>query len=248
MKKIAVFIDCENINASHVSFVIRTLKEKGDIINIQAINDWSDTQNGWDKEVCKQYAIEPICIFKYQKLKNTCDMRLQRAVFECIQANVANCIAIVSSDSDFMDLTIYMRKCGIYTIGFGEAKTLDTLKNSYNEFIELNNIQTKTLKNTHDKSIEPSNKNTSNQNIDSNRLNILVKALKNTKDNDTNAWKSISMVVASLKTMNPQYTKSFFGIGSSSSWKKVFDSYPQSFEVRYKDSKKTILEIRLKNS
>ncbi len=180
-------------------------------------------------------------------------MRIQRAVFECMQTNIANCIAIVSSDSDFTDLTIYMRKNGIYTIGFGEAKTLDILKNSYDEFIELNNNKAKTLSDTHIKSTKQNNKdiannnttNTKQNNLDSKKLNILIKAIQNTKSDNTNNYRLVTMFANTLKNMNPSYTKSYFGLGASSSWKKLFDSYPNHFET-YKVN--STLKVKLKTN
>ena len=133
--KIAVFFDCENVDAKYIDFVFKELQKRGEILIKQAFKDWSRKDN-WDRDVCEKYAIEPIQVFNTTH-KNSCDLRIQIAIFEILEYNVINTIAIISSDSDFTYIARFLMAKGLKVIGFGEAKTLDALHISYNDFIEL---------------------------------------------------------------------------------------------------------------
>ncbi len=226
--KISVFIDCENINSSYMEDIVNLLKDKGNIINIQCINDWSNQNTTWTKELCQKYPIEPICVFKNQGYKNICDMRLQRAVIECVNERIANYIAIVSSDSDFKDLVLYVRKCGLHAIGIGESKAPCVLRNSYNEFIELKRNESK--------------QEISNSVFNLDEVERLKQAIQNTPPKDEKGWRNIAAVIRISKLKKEE-----FGISKSKSWISVFKRHEDIFDIQCTGNKKSTLEVRLKN-
>ncbi len=69
--------------------------------------------------------------------KNSCDLRIVRAILETINEKQIDTIALVSSDSDFRDLVIAVKSKGFHIIGFGESKTPDWMRNTYTTFIKL---------------------------------------------------------------------------------------------------------------
>jgi len=118
-KKIAVFFDCENISATYVDSIFDELAKYGEVIIKQSFRDWSNSNSkSWNRELHEEFAIEPIQVFSAKGAKNSCDMRIQRAINDTItHKNV--------------------RANGFETIGFGESKTPASLKNAYATFIEL---------------------------------------------------------------------------------------------------------------
>ena len=116
-KTIAVFFDCENVSAHCVKFVFKKIKKKGKIIVAQAFRDWSKESN-WNREVIEQYAIEPVQVFGIPN-KNSCDLKIQNAVFNVLERGVAKIIAIVSSDSDFRHIALEVRRRGLKMMIFG---------------------------------------------------------------------------------------------------------------------------------
>lgn len=140
-EKIAVLFDCENISSKYVDYVFKELKKRGEILIKQAFKDWS-RKDDWDRNVCEKYAIEPIQVFSTTH-KNSCDLRMQTAIFDILEYNVINTISIVSSDSDFRHIATWIKKKGIRVIGFGENKTSVALRESYNHFFELSNLSEK---------------------------------------------------------------------------------------------------------
>ena len=82
-KKIAIFFDCENISANHVSSIFDELAKHGEVIIKQSFKDWSSSNDkSWNQELHEEFAIEPIQVFKSKSAKNSSDLRIQRAVME----------------------------------------------------------------------------------------------------------------------------------------------------------------------
>ncbi|MFA4744143.1 NYN domain-containing protein [Helicobacter pylori] len=135
--KIAVFFDCENVSAEHIGFVFNKLQNYGEVIIRQSFRDWEqESTKPWDRKLHEKFAIEPIQVFSKTR-KNSCDLRIVRAILEAINEKQIDTIALVSSDSDFRDLVIAVKSKGFYIIGFGESKTSDWMRNAYTTFIKL---------------------------------------------------------------------------------------------------------------
>ncbi len=135
--KIAVFFDCENVSAEHVGFVFNKLQNYGEVIIRQSLRDWEqESTKPWDRKLHEKFAIEPIQVFS-KTGKNSCDLRIVRAILEAINEKQIDTIALVSSDSDFRDLVIAVKSKGFHIIGFGESKTPDWIRNTYTTFIKL---------------------------------------------------------------------------------------------------------------
>ena len=137
-KKIALFFDCENVPCSHLGFILNELNKYGKVIIKQSFKDWRyDNEKSWNQDIHDRFGIEPIQVLKSKGGKNSLDLRLQRAVIETMNKGIVDAIAIVSSDSDFRDLAINLNGNDIFSIGFGESKTLSPLRNAYSVFIEV---------------------------------------------------------------------------------------------------------------
>ncbi len=135
--KIAVFFDCENVSAKHVGFVFNKLQNYGEVIIRQSFRNWEqESTKPWDRKLHEKFAIEPIQVFS-KTGKNSCDLRIVRAILEAINEKQIDTIALVSSDSDFRDLVIAVKSKGFHIIGFGESKTPDWIRNTYTTFIKL---------------------------------------------------------------------------------------------------------------
>ncbi|GAA7592361.1 hypothetical protein JP0555_02370 [Helicobacter pylori] len=135
--KIAVFFDCENVSAEHVGFVFNKLQNYGEVIIRQSFRNWEqESTKPWDRKLHEKFAIEPIQVFS-KTGKNSCDLRIVRAILEAINEKQIDTIALVSSDSDFRDLVIAVKSKGFHIIGFGESKTPDWMGNTYTTFIKL---------------------------------------------------------------------------------------------------------------
>ncbi|WRA91050.1 NYN domain-containing protein [Helicobacter pylori] len=135
--KIAVFFDCENVSAEHVDFVFNKLQNYGEVIIRQSFKNWEqESTKPWDRKLHEKFAIEPIQVFSKTR-KNSCDLRIVRAMLEAINEKQIDTIALVSSDNDFRDLVIAVKSKGFHIIGFGESRTPNWMRNTYTTFIKL---------------------------------------------------------------------------------------------------------------
>ena len=226
--KIAVFFDCENISGSHVASIFDELANYGEVIVKQSFKDWSSSdKKNWNQELHEKFAIEPIQVFKSKSAKNSSDLRMQRAVIETMNKKNIDIIALVSSDSDFRDLAMYIRSNMHKAFGFGESKTPNSLRNAYSVFIEL-----------------PTKKElpTKIELVENKDLKI-IKFLENTINN-IKGEKNYCLVCALasyLKNKDSSNGPKKFG---ASTWKGVFEKYPNNFKLDYLNKSTLIVSLK----
>ncbi len=226
MKKIAVFFDCENVSAEHVGFVFNKLQNYGEVIIRQSFRNWEqESTKPWDRELHEKFAIEPIQVFSKTR-KNSCDLRIVRAILETINEKYIDTIALVSSDSNFRDLVIAVKSKGFHIIGFGESKTPDWMRNTYTTFINLEQ----------QRSIQ-----------DEQRLEI-IEIIKNTIETSKqdDGYMFVSNLGSLLKNKNGYTAKNF----NSNSWGEFLKEHDDIFETKSiskkDDGRKDTLAVKIK--
>ncbi|ANV98486.1 hypothetical protein BBW65_06600 [Helicobacter enhydrae] len=137
-KKVALFIDSENISYRLISEVIKRLEDFGEICIKKAYGDWRRSElRGWD-EVLQKYSIEPIHIVTGSGNKsNSSDIKIAIDVMNVLYSDRMHCIALATSDSDFAPLAQEIRTRGLQAVGFGESKSRDSLRNAFSSFEEV---------------------------------------------------------------------------------------------------------------
>lgn len=137
-KRVALFIDSENISHRLISEVIERLEGFGEICIKKAYGDWrKENLRAWDEWLSK-YSIEPVHLITGNvKKSNSSDIKIAIDVMNTLFSDRMDYIALVTSDSDFAPLAQEIRTRGIVAIGFGEAKSRDSLKNAFTSFEEV---------------------------------------------------------------------------------------------------------------
>ncbi len=203
--KIAVFFDCENVSAEHVGFVFNKLQNYGEVIIRQSFRNWEqESTKPWDRKLHEKFAIEPIQVFS-KTGKNSCDLRIVRAILETINEKQIDTIALVSSDSDFRDLVIAVKSKGFHIIGFGESKTPDWMRNTYTTFIKLEQQRI----------------------IQDEQILEIIKNIIETNKQD-NGYMFVSNLGSLLKTKNSYTAKNF----NSNSWGEFLKKHDGIFETK----------------
>ncbi|WP_240445386.1 NYN domain-containing protein [Helicobacter pylori] len=96
--------------------MFKELQNHGEVIIRQSFRDWEqENTKPWDRKLHEKFAIEPIQVFSKTR-KNSCDLRIVRAILEAINEKHIDTIALVSSDSDFRDLVIAVKSKGFHII------------------------------------------------------------------------------------------------------------------------------------
>ena len=142
-KKIALFIDADNISAKFGKQIIDTLESRGEIFIRRIYGNWEKISlHGWN-ECILNFSLRAVQQPDFAAGKNATDMSLTIDAMDVLYGGHANIFALVSNDSDFTPLVIRLREGGMNVIGMGNEKASISFRNACNEFIDL------------DKAIEP---------------------------------------------------------------------------------------------
>lgn len=120
--RVIVLIDAENIHKQNFLDARKSIIDKfGNLpISYNAIADFSKscTANIW-KQLCFEYCVEPIHFFSYgTKGQNQSDFSLS-----CYAASLLDeyeHFILLTNDSDFVSLAIFLKHRGVYVTGIGE--------------------------------------------------------------------------------------------------------------------------------
>ncbi len=135
-KRLAVFIDAENVSFRHFDSILEQLKDVGLLATVKVYGNWSNNLlNGW-KRLAKLHDLEKI--HQDQTGKNAADMVLVMDVIEFMHYRLdIDAFCLVSSDSDFSQLSLRLRGRGKTVLGFGEAKSPIDYRKTFSEFTVL---------------------------------------------------------------------------------------------------------------
>ncbi|WP_324172130.1 NYN domain-containing protein [Sulfurimonas sp.] len=225
-KKIALFIDCENISHKHIEVIIEELASYGEVNIRKAYGDWKNPSlNGWNDKLF-DYSLEPIHQPPYTTTKNASDIKMTVDIMKVLcQNNSINYVALATSDSDFTPLITEIKSQGIQVIGFGEEKTSNVLQKACSEFIEVG------------VKIESNN-------IEKNKklINILLNAVRQKKGDDDFAY--VAEVGTYLKNQNSSHANKY----GFKTWGEIFKNLSSVFEINMleKNGKRSIMVVKIK--
>jgi hypothetical protein len=137
---LAVLIDADNVPAKHAAAIMREVATIGEPALRRVYGDWSnDHLKGW------RGPIRELGLVAHQETanttgKNASDIGLVIDAMDILHSGRFDSFVIVSSDSDFTALVNRLREQGLTVIGIGEKKTHDSLRNVYNRFILIENL------------------------------------------------------------------------------------------------------------
>lgn len=139
-RKVALFIDAENVGAEFADKVISVARGYGELI-IKRIYGGSKTRPiaEW-REKSGEYAILSEIRYVYTAKKNASDISLAVDVMNTLHERNIDVFCIASSDSDFTALAHELRERGKKVIGMGMTTANPTYKSALSEpYIELDN-------------------------------------------------------------------------------------------------------------
>ena len=141
-KKIALFIDADNISAKYGKLIIETLQNRGEIFIRRVYGNWEkNSLHNWNENILK-YGLLAVQQMDFSSGKNATDMSLTIDAMDVLYQRQAEIFAIVSDDSDFTPLAVKLRERGVYVIGLGKKGTASiSFRSACNEFIELDLLE-----------------------------------------------------------------------------------------------------------
>jgi uncharacterized protein (TIGR00288 family) len=195
-KRVAVFIDAENLSADYAELIRDHAASYGDIAISRVFADWTnDNSKSWhnkSKELAFKQEQQAVTV----KGKNTNDIALViRAMSTLIDRNI-DVYVIVSNDSDFIGLAQELKEREKLVIGLGvEGKVSKPYENSFNEFIYLRNDK----KSTQILSVKQ----------ESDLETIIEKLIQ-----DNNGKAAYSLIATEMKNKSASFTYKNFGYSS----------------------------------
>lgn len=138
-KRVAVFIDAENISAKFADKLIAETSNYGDVIVRRVFADWSSPNvKEWQEQV-KRHSLLAEQQFAAVKGKNSGDISLIINAMIVLYEKDIDVFCLASSDSDFTRLVQELREREKTVIGFGLKQTAQAFVNAFSEFIYLDN-------------------------------------------------------------------------------------------------------------
>ena len=216
-KKIALFIDCENVKSDYIDEIISDLAIYGEVYIRKAYGNWQNpTLKGWNDKLF-DFSLEPIHQPPYNSKtnKNGTDIKMTVDIMKILcQNNTIDYVALATSDSDFTPLVTEIKSQGIQVIGFSEVEKENknrVLRKACSEFIELGhtNIEVSEL-------LE-----------NSKLINQIKHSINNTKDDD--GWAYVSEFGSFFKN---NYSKIAKNYGDFKTWGELLKSLPTVVEIK----------------
>lgn len=139
-KKIALFIDADNISAKFGKQIIDALESRGEIFIRRIYGNWEKISlHGWN-ECILNFSLRAVQQPDFATGKNATDMSLTIDAMDVLYGGKAEIFALVSNDSDFTPLVIRLREGGMNVIGMGNENASISFRNACNEFIDLDKL------------------------------------------------------------------------------------------------------------
>lgn len=134
---VALLIDADNASSDHLDSVLTVLAELGTVNIRRAYGNWSKPAlKGW-AEMTHRHAIEPHQQFDITKGKNATDMKMTIDAMDLLFGGRVDGFGIMSSDSDFMPLTMRIRQDGVPVYGFGTSRAPVSFQQACSRFIDV---------------------------------------------------------------------------------------------------------------
>ncbi len=142
-KKVAVFIDAENISARFADRLLAEAANYGDVIIRRVYADWSSANVQAWKEVVSRHSLLAEQQFSAVKGKNSGDISLIINAMIVLFERDIDVFCLASSDSDFTRLVQVLREREKMVIGLGLKQTASAFVNAFSEFIYLDSESAK---------------------------------------------------------------------------------------------------------
>lgn len=139
-KKIALFIDADNISSRFGKQILDALENRGEVFIRRIYGNWEKSSlHSWN-DCIRNFALRAVQQTDFASGKNATDMSLTIDAMDVLHAGKTDIFALVSNDSDFTPLVIRLREGGMNIIGIGTANASNAFRAACNDFIDLNTL------------------------------------------------------------------------------------------------------------
>lgn len=221
--RVALLIDADNAALDSLDHVFTVLAEHGDATVRRAYGNWfKPALKAWDPELTRR-GIRPVQQSDPVKAKNATDLALAIDAVDLFHTVRPDVYALVSSDSDFASLALFLRERGAKVVGFGRANTAGSFRAACTEFVSLPDAANGKPK------PEPKRQPTLSE--------LLAGAIA--KNADKQGWARVSAVANHMRQHHGQAAKDH----GKATWTKVLKSMP-GYEFRNEGTTNVAVRVR----
>ncbi len=238
-ERMVVLIDADNTQLSKLEAVLNEASTYGRIIVKKAYGNWKKPNLSKWEDTIKRLAIKAEQQFDYVSGKNTSDIAICIDAMDLLHTGMYDAVILVSSDSDFTPLAVRLRESGMYVIGVGEKKTLESFRNACDNFIFLEYLtpaqdKSKVVKETSIVKEKPSaaeEEENENPNID--EIHLLLKIAYD-RYQDDDEFVNVSVAGTYIKRVMPEFDPKAYGYSKLSD---IIKAFPQKYEFHKEGGK-----------
>jgi hypothetical protein len=128
-RRVAVFVDGENIGSPHAAAIRRIAEECGEVVLARVYGDIPQL-NGWRKEL-------RFAVVHSGTGRNATDILMSLDALEMAMEGRFETCMVASSDGGFRHLAVRLREHGVRVVGVGEEKTPPEHRAQCSEFFRL---------------------------------------------------------------------------------------------------------------
>lgn len=140
-KRVAIFIDAENISSKYADKIVEEASNYGNIIVKRIFADWSKPSvSSWKETILKLSLIAEQQFPAVEKRDSSDISLIINAMTVLFEKNI-DIFCLASSDSDFARLVQELREREKTVVGFGEKKTPKPFVNAFSEFVYIDSQQ-----------------------------------------------------------------------------------------------------------
>lgn len=249
---LALLIDGDNASPKIIDGLLAEIANYGSASVKRIYGDWTKPNlNGW-KDCLLEHSIQPVQQFAYTVGKNATDGAMIIDAMDLLYTRQFSGFCIVSSDSDFARLAARIREQGVTVYGFGERKTPRPFITACDKFVYfdiLGSPESEPVKEVKNNSAQSSaaretpvsNPGPQGKQLDKKLLEMLVKSIEATAEEDGKAH--LSKVGSHLAKQAPDFDSRNFG------FRRLTDLVQASGVARLERIGKnpTIVRVRLTN-
>lgn len=136
-RRLAVLIDGDNISSDHADQLFEQVTKLG-IPRIRRVYGSSSSLAGWRTAAGRFW----IGMHKVLPGKNAADMKLAIDAVDILHREKVEGYCIVSSDRDFTELALHLRRDGAYVVGLGKGSAAACYRDACDAFVALSSKAT----------------------------------------------------------------------------------------------------------
>ncbi len=242
---LALLIDADNTSVDLFPQIMKKVEAWGKITMRRVYGNQETLLSQKWKDLCLQYALQPIPHVGISGAKNATDIALTVDAMDLLYKENIPSFCLVTGDQDFTALVLRLRNQGCQVYCIGRPSKSDALAKVCTEFISVEQFSASVVPapeqvKTAQMKSQPAKVPASKSHHDPALTQLLTQAVEKIMLEKKLEWVSLPRLGSCLKQLNPQFQAKTYG---HKSLPELIKTYTDLFEIRPQGNH---LEVRLK--